>query len=467
VELLPSPPCDTPTNWTTIATGAWTGTHGSTGFNIRLPGTSHSAPAGCSFDTRSCGAEYLWDVTERAGGRCLLYDYPSSRPSTLKHGIVLGGWFTSKTVGSGAGTFYNPQFEEQEPVPAEVAAVLAAEQEKLETKRPEPKGFDGRLARFLRSQRESFDRFLSTLAILKEKVVWDHLFCHHHGFDAFNHGHLNDMWEDHPGYNPDKGETAWRGMRRLYRDTDAMLEKVIARHGADDTVVCVVGDHGCLPTKKFVWPGKALEEAGLTRFQDDDAGGKKIDVSRSPVVFYFSPPGYLWINLRGREPDGIVRPGTEYRDVVARAVDAIRGIRDPENGRHPFSLVLPKEEAAFLGQWGPRVGDIVIFTDPDYALVDFGLGPTFGKATGGVAELLEMGHVGAGGHANHHGHLPTARTGIFSNSSFMILRGLGIRQGKVVAQPRQMVDVAPTLARSLGLPLPAGAEGGILHEILD
>ncbi len=37
-RALPAPPVDSPTNWVTIVTGAWPGTHGITSFTIHLPG---------------------------------------------------------------------------------------------------------------------------------------------------------------------------------------------------------------------------------------------------------------------------------------------------------------------------------------------------------------------------------------------------------------------------------------------
>ena len=37
-EALSCPPCDTPTNWATIATGATTSVHGATSFYMHIPG---------------------------------------------------------------------------------------------------------------------------------------------------------------------------------------------------------------------------------------------------------------------------------------------------------------------------------------------------------------------------------------------------------------------------------------------
>ncbi|MBN2565721.1 MAG: alkaline phosphatase family protein, partial [Candidatus Eisenbacteria bacterium] len=51
-ELLPCAPCDTPTNWTSLVTGAYPGTHGITSFETHLPGASFAERAKGSFDTR-------------------------------------------------------------------------------------------------------------------------------------------------------------------------------------------------------------------------------------------------------------------------------------------------------------------------------------------------------------------------------------------------------------------------------
>ena len=57
----PSMPADTPCNWTTIATGAHSSTHGIYGFNKRVP----EAPLReliPTFNSGLCRAEYLWQA---------------------------------------------------------------------------------------------------------------------------------------------------------------------------------------------------------------------------------------------------------------------------------------------------------------------------------------------------------------------------------------------------------------------
>ncbi len=87
---ISSMPTDTPTNWTTIATGAWSGTHGIVGFGVHKPGMAAGQWAG-TFNSRLCRAEYFWQAAERQGKRCLLINYPTAFPLTLTDGVVIGG----------------------------------------------------------------------------------------------------------------------------------------------------------------------------------------------------------------------------------------------------------------------------------------------------------------------------------------------------------------------------------------
>ena len=83
-------PTITPPNWTTIATGAWPGTHGLTCFYVHTPGD----PLGKirpGYNSGDCQAEYVWEAAERAGKKSIVLNYPSTWPSRLKDGIQIGG----------------------------------------------------------------------------------------------------------------------------------------------------------------------------------------------------------------------------------------------------------------------------------------------------------------------------------------------------------------------------------------
>jgi predicted AlkP superfamily phosphohydrolase/phosphomutase len=87
--LVPLPTI-TPPNWTSIVTGAWPGTHGITDFDAHTPGTAldvtHKA-----FDSREVLSEAIWGAAERVGKRSIVMNYPTTWPSQLKEGWVIGG----------------------------------------------------------------------------------------------------------------------------------------------------------------------------------------------------------------------------------------------------------------------------------------------------------------------------------------------------------------------------------------
>jgi predicted AlkP superfamily phosphohydrolase/phosphomutase len=79
-EAVPSPPCDTPTNWTIIATGAGTGRHGITSFYLHIPGE----PLALGMHIRSrgqlakyCRVQFLWSTVAESGMPVLVINYPS------------------------------------------------------------------------------------------------------------------------------------------------------------------------------------------------------------------------------------------------------------------------------------------------------------------------------------------------------------------------------------------------------
>jgi predicted AlkP superfamily phosphohydrolase/phosphomutase len=85
--LVPFPTI-TPPNWTTIATGAWPGTHGITDFCVHNPGDPLDV---IHQGTRSddCLSEHLWTALQAAGKKAIVVNYPSSFPPQRKDGNLV------------------------------------------------------------------------------------------------------------------------------------------------------------------------------------------------------------------------------------------------------------------------------------------------------------------------------------------------------------------------------------------
>jgi len=89
-EARPSIPAGTPSNWTTIATGAYSSTHGLYGFDDMV-GDEPLKELAQNFNSRRNKAENIWQAAERCGKRAILVHYPTAHPWTVKKSIAVGG----------------------------------------------------------------------------------------------------------------------------------------------------------------------------------------------------------------------------------------------------------------------------------------------------------------------------------------------------------------------------------------
>jgi predicted AlkP superfamily phosphohydrolase/phosphomutase len=144
---------------------------------------------------------------------------------------------------------------------------------------------------------------------------------------------------------------------------------------------------------------------------------------------------YVYVNLKGRDPQGIVEPGEEYEEVRGQVVRELLAYKDPETGLNPVALALKREDARILGLYGDWVGDVV-----------YALNPTFG-----------------GEHGNF---LPTAEHGFGSMKGLLIMSGPGLAEGLTLRRTVWLTDIAPTLCHLADLPVPRDAEGAIVYQAL-
>ncbi len=309
---------------------------------------------------------------------------------------------------------------------------------------------------------------------LARHYPWTLLMVQVHAPDGLNHEALNYLSPHWKRYDPATAERAWERFRAEYGTLDTMVGAMLDSCADEETLVLVVSDHAAIPTTRMVWVGQALVDAGLLVYREDGSGRRVPDWGRTRVVLGDHPLAEnVWVNLKGRDPDGIVEPGAEYEAVREAVLRAFCGLRDPETGLCPVALALRKEDASFLGQWGDTVGDIVYYLRPGYA------------SSGAIAslgpldpEIVKRDHFRwieegipsqyyAGMHGIHHQYLPNAVYDGCSNRAVFLMAGPGVRRGVRLPVPPWTPDVVPTLAHLLGLPLPAQAEGHVIATALE
>jgi predicted AlkP superfamily phosphohydrolase/phosphomutase len=95
-----------------------------------------------------------------------------------------------------------------------------------------------------------------------------------------------------------------------------------------------------LPESIRFWLNERLP--GLKGAQGDSAN-QSVDWTRTQA-FAQGKEGSLFINLKGRDPHGIVGPGAEYEAVRQAIIDRLLQLRDPDTGETAVTRVYRREE---------------------------------------------------------------------------------------------------------------------------
>lgn len=260
---------------------------------------------------------------------------------------------------------------------------------------------------------------------------WDALFIETHASDFASHFFLGQA-DEISGADIETMKRCRNGLARTYASIDKMIGRLTTL--ADDhTVIVVVSDHGGTPNQfPAVDIAKVLEETGFLVYTDGPGDHRVIDWTQTRAA----PVGlvHIFINLEGRDPDGIVKP-EDYKKTQLEIIAALHAYRDKKTKRHPFALAVTREDAGALNLTGELVGDVV-----------YALRPEFDGA--------------------HGKQLPTVQFGLGGQHSTLVMAGAGIRSGVVLQRQVRAVDIAPTLCYLLGVPIPEQVEGGVIYEAL-
>ena len=298
------------------------------------------------------------------------------------------------------------------------------------------------------------------------KYEWDLLAVQLHAQDILDHSFLCRL--SAPNTTKEELDEAMHYFKQIYILTDKMIQNLVEALGDEDTAICIVSDHGCVPAHRFVFTSGPFIREGLMVYKETDDNRYIIDYSKSKV---FLPHwNYVWVNLKGRDPDGIVEPGAEYEGVRDKIIELLYSMKDPATGKNPIALAIRKEDARHLGQFGPTVGDVLYYFKPGFVDEEYGPKPAAydfndPKMLRKLADLMLRGEYSTSmGNAHHHMYLPNAAEGLASNNGILLLSGAGVKPSGVMNIETPIVDVAPTLCELLGVEPPMQSDGKPLYR---
>jgi len=174
----------------------------------------------------------------------------------------------------------------------------------------------------------------------------------------------------------------------------------------------------------------------------------QMDWSRTQA-YALGTMGNIYLNLKGREPQGIVEPGEEAEAVIARLMADLRELRDPDTDEPVFFAVYRGSEL-YHGPHAAGAPDVVGVKSHRYHVV------TADWQSGNEVVV----RLGEGL------HFVSDQSGQHALDGVLFARGPGIRAGEPVEDARLM-DMAPTILYTLGESIPENMDGVVLETLFD
>jgi len=178
-----------------------------------------------------------------------------------------------------------------------------------------------------------------------------------------------------------------------------------------------------------------------------------IDWSRTSAYSRENHPA-IFINLKGREPSGIVSQGREYEEICKKIIKELGKIRCPETNEKVVGRVWRKEDV-YSGEDLYRAPDI-IFEWKNHTYVHR---PTEPGASNGFLKRLS------------HEELERSEnlirpSGIHRDYGILIGLGEHIKHGEGLSEA-SIMDLAPTILYRSGIPVPSDMDGRVLFEFFE
>ncbi|MBN1341542.1 MAG: alkaline phosphatase family protein [Phycisphaerae bacterium] len=380
------PPVTCPA-WPTMFTGVGSGRHGVFSFAYRCPETGHVRTAAGS----DVAAPKLWDLLGKAGKRVSVLNVPITFPAGPVNGVMMTG-------------FVSPDDSPRVMWPADLRQVLvnrfgdlALNWAVLHHRPSGPKARRSHIRRInelMRLRNEEFELLLDLFnpdfcfLVFEYPDRVQHLFYHL----------LDPRCE--ASRRPEN-----RAVRELLCEGFAALDEFLARllrRFGDDANTMIVSDHGFDAVSRWVYVNNLLACHGLLAIHEAKAFGEAVarrsempgrlrawlgleqrepwhrqDPFRSPLIRYdrsraFAGPQLehaIYVNLEGRSPHGVVKPGHEYEAVRQAVIDVLTKATDPQSGRRVFENVWRREEI-LSGPCVRHAPDVIYELAPGYMASD-------------------------------------------------------------------------------------------------
>lgn len=453
------PPCTGPA-WTSMTTGVGPGTHGIFDF-VKW---NNRDTRGTVVSSADVALPRLWDVAGASGYTVGVVSVPVTFPARAVNGFLVAGMLS-------------PRDDPTAAFPGQLLAELRGQGLDL-FEHAVPRAPAARCVRGLTASHVRFER---ALLYLMSRFSPDFLMCVFRETDRLQHR----LWH-YCAQTPAADDPGVRHLvRDFFRKVDGTIGLLTQFFGPDASYF-VVSDHGLGPTEAVCALNWALADAGLLALDPRRLRSSRVrhglvhlarraagwagllglarrlaqrilgspwadaiavdafsqligavDWSRTRALVRSRSDYGAWVNLKGREPYGIVEPGADYERARADLIAALQSLKHPRTGEQLVTHLWRKEDV-LSGPHLPEAPDVFFFVGNGRIGRDLGLAGPLVKPM-------------------------TYATGVHTMDGVIVACGPGIRAGAEVNA--QITDVAPTALYAMGLPIPAHMEGQVLTRL--
>lgn len=267
--------------------------------------------------------------------------------------------------------------------------------------------------------------------------------------DRVSHMFWRLLDTEHPAYDAALAAEYGDAVLNSYIFMDRMVGEVMKRLKPDDLFL-VCSDHGFHTWHKSVNYNTWLVKNGYMTLKNttpekkktlDDLFGQgefwpNVDWKRTKA--YALGLGDLYINVKGRESQGIVEPGEEYDRIRAQLITDLKAFVDEETGDHPVRNVYKREDI-YNGYDEDLIPDLFVANNAKYRV-------SWQTSLGGIPKGLF--EINAKKWSGDHCSLdPEITKGIFFSNQ------------PVQTEDVSILDFYPTILKYLGLPASDNIDG--------
>jgi predicted AlkP superfamily phosphohydrolase/phosphomutase len=251
----------------------------------------------------------------------------------------------------------------------------------------------------------------------------------------------------HPMYDKALAVKFGESIERVYRRCDEFVGEVMTRVDPS-TPVLIVSDHGFHSFRQSVNLNTWLVQEGFMAIQGQQPGDKKLqdlfgggtfweNVDWSRTKAYAMGLGQIYINLKGREARGIVAPGAESKALQNGLSARLLTMTDPKTGTRMVDAVY-QADAIYSGEFMNNAAELQVGLADGYRV---SWQSTLGGSPPGI--VYPNMKKWSGDHGSFD-YKSTAGTLISSRPS---------------AAGARIIDIAPTVLKYFGLPIPDDIDG--------